>query len=139
MGWILGIKGTGEWHNSGVCLLDPDSDEILFSAEEERFNNEKKTSAYPVASLAYALDSAGITADDIEHVASPASSREYFDAVVMGFYLPLVERYPEGVGALRGALDTFKGLHRLEQFLGAEFPKRYGQELCMEVRRRPRL
>jgi hypothetical protein len=30
---ILGLKGTGGWHNSGVCLIDSEKDDILFASE----------------------------------------------------------------------------------------------------------
>ena len=122
MAWILGLKGTGGWHNSGVCLLNSDSDDIRFSSEEERFNNEKKTSVYPVASLEHALDYEGITKADIGHVASPVSSREFFDALVMGFFFPLAERDSGCMPLLKAHLSEFRQVHRLEQFLAVEFP-----------------
>ena len=121
MAWILGIKGAG-WHNSGVCLLDSASEEILFSSEEERFNNEKKTLVYPVASLAYALDKAGITKADVEYVGFPMSCDEYFDALVMGLFVPLAERDHMGMPALKAHLRQYRNLQRIERFLGREFP-----------------
>ncbi len=122
MAWILGIKGAG-WHNASVCLLDSDSEDILFSSEEERFNNEKKTLAYPVASLAYALDRAGITPADIRHVGFPMSCDEYFDSLVMGLYVPLAERDHRGMPALKANLTQYRNLQRIERFLGMEFPR----------------
>ena len=121
MAWILGIKGAG-WHNSGVCLLDSDSEDILFSSEEERFNNEKKTLVYPVASLAYALDHAGITKGDIEHVGFPMSADEYFDELVTRLYVPFAERDHWGVAPLKEHLRQYRNLRRAERFLASEFP-----------------
>ena len=122
MAWILGIKGAGGWHNSGVCLLSSDHDGILFSAEEERFNNEKKTSIYPVAALAYALEKAGITKDDIDYVGYPLSPRAFYDELIMACLWPIAEQNPLGMPPLKVSLETFQLLYRVEHFLAAEFP-----------------
>jgi carbamoyltransferase len=63
--FILGISAFG--HEASAALL---KDGVLIAmAEEERFNREKHSAAYPVHAIDYCLAEAGITLADIDHVA----------------------------------------------------------------------
>ena len=62
--YILGISCF--YHDAAAALL---KDGILIAAaEEERFSRNKHDSGYPVHSVAYCLEEAGITPDDLDYV-----------------------------------------------------------------------
>ena len=63
--FILGLNCYG--HEAAACLLKDGA--VVAMAEEERFNREKFTSAYPYHAIQFCLEFAGITIDDIDHVA----------------------------------------------------------------------
>lgn len=64
--WVLGISAS---HNGAVCLLK--DDEIVVAVQEERLSRFKRHRIYgaePSRALAYCLDYAGITPDDLSLV-----------------------------------------------------------------------
>jgi carbamoyltransferase len=62
--FILGISCF--YHDAAAALL---KDGVLIAAaEEERFSRKKHDSGYPTLAVAYCLEEAGITADDIDYV-----------------------------------------------------------------------
>lgn len=64
--WILGLSAS---HNGAVCLLK--DDELVVAVQEERLSRVKRARIYgaePSRALAYCLDYAGITADDLSLV-----------------------------------------------------------------------
>jgi carbamoyltransferase len=62
--YILGISCF--YHDAAAALL---KDGILVAAaEEERFSRNKHDSGYPTHAVAFCLDEAGITADDLDYV-----------------------------------------------------------------------
>jgi len=62
---ILGISCF--YHDSSACLVR-DGD-VVAAAQEERFSREKNTSAFPIQSIRFCLEQAGITIDQVDHVA----------------------------------------------------------------------
>jgi len=65
---ILGIKGGKGLHNSSVALIDSNKDGIIFVGEEERFNGEKHTDCFPIASIDYIKNNLNVNLSDIEYV-----------------------------------------------------------------------
>lgn len=63
--YILGISGYS--HDSSCALLH--DGQIIALGEEERFNREKHTCAFPKRSIEFCLQKAGIRFEDIDHVA----------------------------------------------------------------------
>ncbi len=63
--YILGFDCYG--HDSAAALLC--DGEIVAMAEEERFSREKHTMVFPAHAVRYCLDEAGITIDDVDHIA----------------------------------------------------------------------
>ncbi|NRD24179.1 carbamoyltransferase [Winogradskyella litoriviva] len=62
---ILGLNYY--FHDSSACIV---KDGILLAAiEEERLNRDKHTQAFPSLSIKKCLDIAGLTYDDIDHIA----------------------------------------------------------------------
>jgi len=62
---ILGINHF--FHDSSACIMV--NGKLVAALEEERFNRDKHTRAFPVNAVNECLKIAGLTADDIDHVA----------------------------------------------------------------------
>ncbi len=62
--YILGISCF--YHDSSACLIKDGV--IIAAAQEERFNRDKYSPVFPIQSINYCLQHAGITTYDIDHV-----------------------------------------------------------------------
>ena len=62
---ILGLSAF--YHDSAACLVR--DGEIVAAAQEERFTRKKHDHRFPAHAVRYCLDEAGITANDLDHVA----------------------------------------------------------------------
>ena len=62
---ILGISAF--YHDSAACLLV--DGEIIAAAQEERFSRIKHDPSFPSAAIEYVLKEAGITFDELSHIA----------------------------------------------------------------------
>ena len=60
--YILGISAF--YHDSAAALLR--DGKILSAVQEERFTRKKHDSAFPRNAMAYCLNDAGITANDVD-------------------------------------------------------------------------
>ncbi len=63
--YILGISAF--YHDSAACLLR--NGEIVAAAQEERFSRKKHDHRFPTLAVEYCLREAGITAEQLDHVA----------------------------------------------------------------------
>ncbi len=63
--YILGISAF--YHDSAACLIR--GEEIIAAAQEERFTRKKHDHRFPEHAVSYCLSEAGITIDDVDHVA----------------------------------------------------------------------
>ncbi len=63
--YILGISAFQ--HDSSACLLR--DGKLLSAVEEERFSRHKHDGRFPYGAINYCLEEAGITINDIDHVA----------------------------------------------------------------------
>jgi len=63
--YILGISAF--YHDSAACILR--NGKIIAAAQEERFTRKKHDFRFPVNAIEYCLQEAGISADQINHVA----------------------------------------------------------------------
>jgi carbamoyltransferase len=89
---VLGIASNGT--DSAGCIVS--GGRLVCAAEEERFSRIKGDGSFPVNAIRWCLDSTGLGAADIEHIAvswnydryAPASSAQ--DSVV-GHYQALAE------------------------------------------------
>ncbi|MBC6447497.1 carbamoyltransferase family protein [Actinokineospora xionganensis] len=64
-------KHYGLGHDAGASLLV--NGELVAAVEEERLNREKKTSDFPINSVKWVLDHAGVKFEDIDLIAIPWS------------------------------------------------------------------
>jgi len=74
---ILGINGStlrdglfrrfGGMHNASACLVR--DGELLAFVEEERFTHIKQFGGFPVQSIRYCLETAGLVLEEVDHIA----------------------------------------------------------------------
>ena len=62
--YILGISAF--YHDSAACLIR--DGEIVAAAQEERFTRKKHDHRFPESAVAYCMEAAGITSDELTHV-----------------------------------------------------------------------
>ena len=62
--YILGISAF--YHDSAACLLR--NGEIVAAGQEERFTRKKGDASFPSRAVAYCLDTAGISIDEVTYV-----------------------------------------------------------------------
>lgn len=65
--YILGINA---YHGNASAALVADG-KLVAAVEEERFNRVKYAAGFPVAAIRYCLETAGITIQEVDHVAIP--------------------------------------------------------------------
>ena len=61
---ILGISAF--YHDSAAALVI--DGEVVAAAQEERFSRKKHDSGFPGSAVAYCLDAAGVSLDQVSHV-----------------------------------------------------------------------
>lgn len=97
--YILGISAF--YHDSAACLVRDGY--IVAAAQEERFTRKKHDHRFPHRAIAYCLKEAGITADDLTHVA-------FFDKPWLKFER-LLETYlafaPRGIHSFMKAMPIW--------------------------------
>ena len=64
----MNILGINAYHGDASAALVKDG-KLVAAAEEERFNRVKHWAGFPEQSIRYCLQTAGITAQDLDHVA----------------------------------------------------------------------
>jgi len=96
---ILGIPAF--YHDSAACLVV--DGEIIAAAQEERFTRKKHDFSFPEHAIAYSLEEAGLTGDDIDYVA-------FYDKPFLKFER-ILETYlayaPYGIGSFIKALPLW--------------------------------
>jgi carbamoyltransferase len=114
----------------GLCAFTHDSSAALFVdgdlvgfVEEERLSGEKHTSAYPERAVGWLLATAGLTADDVTHVAYNFSTPRFLGA------LPAVLKHLADHRTRRRALPRARSFARVysrhrarERDLAGRFP-----------------
>jgi len=60
--YILGLSAY--YHDSGACIVD--NNEIIAATQEERFTRKKHDNAFPIKSINYCLNEAGINIHEID-------------------------------------------------------------------------
>jgi carbamoyltransferase len=113
---------------------------IVAAAAEERFAFEKHTNAFPLDSIRFCLESAGITADRVDAVAHGFnygryadffrhSDRRYYNSVLAPERQ--IELWNERLGA-RLSPDRFAAVdHHLAHAASAYFPSGFDSALCI--------
>src|SRR5262245_31865071 len=66
----MNILGINAYHGNASAAILCDG-KLVAAVEEERFNRVKYAAGFPAAAIRYCLETAGITAGEIDHVAVP--------------------------------------------------------------------
>ena len=118
---ILGISGL--YHDSAAALIV--DGKIVAAAQEERFTRKKHDSRLPVSAIEYCLETAGLTAGDLDYVG-------FYDKPMLTFQR-LLETYlayaPKGFPSFLKAMSVWlkQKLHiprEIRRGLGGDFKKR---------------
>ncbi|MHC4391695.1 MAG: carbamoyltransferase family protein [Planctomycetota bacterium] len=96
---ILGLSAF--YHDSAACLVS--DGEIVAAAQEERFTRKKHDERFPTHAVAYCLEEAGITPDQIDHVAFYDKPLLKFDRIVETW----IASAPLGFGMFRMGLKAW--------------------------------
>src|SRR5579862_446649 len=67
---MVNILGINAYHGNASAALVSDG-ELVAAVEEERFNRVKYAAGFPVAAIRYCLKTAGVTLNEIDHIAIP--------------------------------------------------------------------
>ena len=97
--YILGISAY--YHDSAAALIL--DGRIIAAAQEERFTRKKHDARFPEHSVQYCLDAAGITLDDVDHIA-------FFEKPLLKFERLLetyLARAPFGFQSFRVAMPVW--------------------------------
>ncbi|MEL6287268.1 MAG: carbamoyltransferase [Pseudomonadota bacterium] len=96
---VLGISAL--YHDSAAALID--DGRIVAAAQEERFTRIKHDASFPEQAIRYCLDEAGITLDEVDHIA-------FFEKPFVKFER-LLETYlanaPRGFKSFRAAIPVW--------------------------------
>ena len=96
---ILGISAY--YHDSAAALLI--DGRPIAAAQEERFTRQKHDPSFPINAIGYCLDEAGLTIDDVDHIA-------FFEKPLLKFER-LLETYlaqaPRGFSSFRTAMPVW--------------------------------
>jgi carbamoyltransferase len=110
------ILGLNSYHgDSSACLVQ--DGKLIAAVEEERFRRIKHWAGFPSESIRYCLDEAGISLDEVGHVAVNSDPKANFIKKV-GFTL---SKRPE-LGLLTDRLRNTKKRQSVNQLLEKNFP-----------------
>ena len=123
---ILGLSAF--YHDSAAALLD--DGRIAAAAQEERFTRKKHDSGFPRHAVEYCLSEAGITLDQVDHIA-------FYDKPFLKFER-LLETYlafaPKGFTSFRMAMPVWLKEKLFQKRLLTEKLKELGGERDLEPR-----
>lgn len=107
-GGSVRILGIASWfHDSSAALLE--DGKLVSYAEEERFNREKHTPAYPLHSIDWVLASNRVTLDDVDEVVFYLRPDQYLRTGLKAF----AAQFPSSLNLLRKNASTVSPLKRL--------------------------
>lgn len=116
--YILGLNYIG--HDASASLVR--NGEVLSSVMEERFSRQKHDRSFPVQSIQYCLDHAGIGVNDLEAICYYMDPKEHFEQRVihhLGRYYPKsVPLFPDMLGRALKVNNVEKEIRERLDFLG---------------------
>jgi carbamoyltransferase len=123
---ILGLSAF--YHDSAAALVD--NGVVVAAAQEERFSRKKHDSGFPRRALAYCLDEAGSTLDEVDHVV-------FYDKPFLKFER-LLETYlsfaPSGFRSFRMAIPLWLREKLFQKQLLHEELRKFSHENELEHR-----
>lgn len=97
--YILGIACY--YHDAAAALLR--DGELVAASQEERFSRKKHDSGFPEQAIAYCLEEAGITADDLDYVVFYEKPMVKFGRILLN----TLGTYPRSAGVWREAMTAW--------------------------------
>ena len=82
MAKILGIAAF--YHDSSATIVI--DGEVIAAVQEERFTREKHTEAFPIQSIKYCLEEAGLTIDELDAVVFYDKPMLTFERILETYY-----------------------------------------------------
>ncbi len=116
-------------HDAAVAVLM--DGHLVAAVEEERLNREKKTSAFPINALEWAMREAGIRFDEVDRVAIPWSFSDSMAAELISTVAAAPLEVTEKFDRLRRFGELYLDVVSKEALL-ADFRRRTGYELPAE-------
>jgi carbamoyltransferase len=95
------ILGISAWYHDSAAVLLCDG-EIVAAAQEERFSRRKNDAAFPGAAVAFCLQQAGVTLDDVELVAFYEKPLLKFERLIETYIAFAPRGLPSFVAAMPG-------------------------------------
>ena len=114
----MNILGIASWfHDSSAALLL--DGELVSYAEEERFNREKHTNAYPQQAIDWALSSNGLALDEMDEVVFYVNPTKYLwtGLKALAAHFPFSLRLARKNAATMPPLERVWRMERLKPFL----------------------
>jgi carbamoyltransferase len=100
----MNILGINAYHGNASAAIVCDG-QLIAAVEEERFNRVKYAAGFPVQAIRYCLKEAGLTLNDIDHVAIPRNPyARLFTKLIYSLRMPSFARQRAKV------LVTFSGI-----------------------------
>jgi len=99
--FVLGISCF--YHDSAACLLQGGN--IVAAAQEERFSRKKHDPRFPKRAVKYCLEEAGITINDIDHLAYYDKPLLTFERLLMSY----LTSAPKGLRSWLQAMPSWLG------------------------------
>ena len=96
------ILGISAFYHDGAAALVVDG-EVVAAVQEERFTREKYDPRFPAQSVKYCLGAAGITCEQIDHVAFYEQPLTKFERLFETY----VSYAPEGFASFRQAIPLW--------------------------------
>lgn len=88
--FILGVSCY--YHDSAAAILR--DGELIAAAEEERFSRKKHDFGYPTQAIAFCLEEAGITAQELDYVVFYEKPLQKFERILMTTLQTFPQSYP---------------------------------------------
>ncbi len=88
--YILGVSCY--YHDSAAAILK--DGELIAASEEERFSRKKHDFGYPTQAIAFCLEQAGITAQDLDYVVFYEKPLQKFERILMTTLQTFPQSYP---------------------------------------------
>ena len=88
--YILGVSCY--YHDSAAAILH--DGQLVAASEEERFSRKKHDFGYPTKAIAFCLEQAGITAQDLDYVVFYEKPLQKFERILMTTLQTFPRSYP---------------------------------------------
>src|SRR5437762_11578460 len=97
--YILGISCY--YHDAAAAILK--DGELIAAAAEERFSRKKHDSGYPKLAVAFCLEQAGITIQDLDYAVFYEKPLLKFERIIMS----TLGMYPQAINVFRESMITW--------------------------------